>query len=185
LRAGETIPPRTRHRYGGAAILQHLAVGPIAVRRCWLILAAMSEEMPEFVIREGRADEGDDLLRFWVQAGAMRSSTDDLASVEHVVRHPTSRVLVTEEGGRLVGSLIVGWDGWRGAMYRLVVDPGRRRLGIATALVRRGEDHLRELGAVRVAALVMEGEEHAEAFWSSMGYAPHPGDRRFVRMLSR
>ncbi len=39
-----------------------------------------------------------------------------------------------------------GWDGWRGNMYRLAVDPQHRRLGLARRLVEEGEPvHTRPL----------------------------------------
>lgn len=143
---------------------------------------APTTRIPEYEI-QGEGSSEHDLQVLWHHAGALEGSTDDAASVEAVLRHPTSRVFVAIADGRLIGSLIAGWDGWRGAMYRLVVDPAWRRRGIATELVRHAEEHLRDQGAVRVGALVMEGETDAEAFWSSVGYQPHEGDRRFVRML--
>ena len=48
--------------------------------------------------------------------------------------HPDyARLAVAEEGDALIGTLLGSFDGWRGNMYRLVVDPSRRRQGIALA----------------------------------------------------
>jgi ribosomal protein S18 acetylase RimI-like enzyme len=145
----------------------------------------MSEAAPAFVIREARVDERGGLLTLWREADALESSTDDPASIEAAISHPTSGVFVAESRGEVIGSVIAGWDGWRGGIYRLAVLPEWRRRGIATELVRRAEAHLRERGAVRIAAIVMTGETNAEAFWASVGYEHLEGARRYVRTFRR
>lgn len=78
---------------------------------------------------------------------------------------------------------MVGWDGWRGNMYRLAVLPALRRQGIARRLVQAGHDHLRSLGARRVAALVAHLEEDAVGVWLDAGYRRDEQIGRFVRNL--
>ena len=55
-----------------------------------------------------------------------------------LVERDLDSLLLAEAGGRIVGSLIVAWDGWRGSFYRLAVHPDWRRRGVATALIRAG-----------------------------------------------
>jgi ribosomal protein S18 acetylase RimI-like enzyme len=135
------------------------------------------------VIRPARPDEAEALLELWRAAGSSPSVTDDPASVRGAIGRAGSAVLVAEDGGRLVGSLIAGWDGWRGNMYRLAVLPGRRREGIATALVREGERRLAAAGARRLAAVVLADEPAAAAFWASAGYRLQPEAGRFTKSL--
>jgi ribosomal protein S18 acetylase RimI-like enzyme len=92
-------------------------------------------------------------------------------------------LLVAEIEGELVGSVIAGWNGWRGSLYRLAVDPDHRRAGVATRLVRHAEHRLMELGAVRIDAVVDEGDVAATRFWASVGYRPHQHRSRFKRDL--
>src|SRR2546430_9986278 len=42
--------------------------------------------------------------------------------------------LVAESGGRVVGSVVGGWDNWRGHVYRLAVHPAFRRRGLGREL---------------------------------------------------
>lgn len=83
----------------------------------------------------------------------------------------------------MVGTLIATWDGWRGNMYRLAVEPAHRRQGIALALVRSGEMRLRDRGARRTTALVAGDDPVACALWASAGYHAELGTARFVRNL--
>ena len=89
--------------------------------------------------------------------------------------------LVAEDAGRLVGTLIAGWDGWRGNMYRLAVLPAYRRQGVATAPVGEAERRLRALGARRITALVIGDHDWATGFWRAAGYQVDERMARFVK----
>jgi ribosomal protein S18 acetylase RimI-like enzyme len=91
--------------------------------------------------------------------------------------------LLAGDGERLVGSLMGGWDGWRGNMYRLAVDPAYQRLGIARRLIAAVEAALWQLGATRLTSLVFADDRRAAAFWHSVGYLPDPARERYVKDL--
>jgi ribosomal protein S18 acetylase RimI-like enzyme len=106
------------------------------------------------------------VLELWQRAEASASSTESAEDVGGLLlRDPEALLLAEAEEGEIVGSLIVGWDGWRGTFYRLAVDPAHRRHGLATALVRAGEERLRAFGAHRLNAIVESHEPDAMAFW--------------------
>jgi len=90
---------------------------------------------------------------------------------------------VAEADGRLVGSIIGGWDGWRGNMYRLAVAPEYRRRRIARSLVAEVERRLRTQGAHRITALIVGAEEEARAFWEAVGYGHDVRILRHVKTL--
>jgi predicted N-acetyltransferase YhbS len=58
-----------------------------------------------------------------------------------------------------------------------------RRRGIASALVRAGEERLRTLGAIRVTALVGYDDDVAGALWDAVGYSADSEIGRWVRNL--
>jgi ribosomal protein S18 acetylase RimI-like enzyme len=141
----------------------------------------MDESTPR--LRPGHPDDVPALLVFWRRAGASASSTESPADVEGLLDRDPEALLLAESAGEIVGSLIVGWDGWRGTFYRLAVDPGHRRHGLATALVGAGEERLRALGAHRLNSIVESDEPDAMAFWAAAGFEAQTARRRFVKNL--
>ncbi len=69
------------------------------------------------------------MLRLRVEAGSVATVTDDHESLALLLESGQGGLLVAEAGERVVGSLIVGWDGWRGFLCRLAVRPDHRRQG--------------------------------------------------------
>jgi ribosomal protein S18 acetylase RimI-like enzyme len=129
------------------------------------------------ILRTATAHDVAAVLDLWVGAGTHPTSTDDAPAVTALVTRDPDALLIAETGGRMVGTLIAAWDGWRGNMYRLAVLPDVRRRGIAAALVGEGERRLRGRGCRRVTALVVDADVHAVDFWTHVGYVPYPMER--------
>ena len=121
------------------------------------------------------------MLALWAQAAAEPSISDDVESIERLLDHDPGALLLAVEGGRIVGTVIASWDGWRGGIYRLAVVPDRRRGGIATLLVGAAEERLRSLGAPKIAAIVLQGHDRAVSFWQAIGYEHDDRVARWTR----
>jgi ribosomal protein S18 acetylase RimI-like enzyme len=132
-------------------------------------------------VRTGQLSDIDSVLRFWVEAGAESTHTDDVAGLTALVVHDPSALIVAEEDGSIVGSVIAAWDGWRGSIYRLVVAPSHRRRGLGRQLLGAADTRLATVGAVRVQAIVVETEPKAIGFWGESGWERQVDRARFVR----
>jgi ribosomal protein S18 acetylase RimI-like enzyme len=139
----------------------------------------------ELEIGPAREEDLDAVLELWEVARSPYSSTPDNPEVlARIIDRGAAALLVARRrDGRVVGTLIAAWDGWRGNMYRLAVAVEERRSGVGLALVRAGEEHLRECGARRVTALVGADDEGAAALWLAADYAHDRHVSRFVRNL--
>jgi ribosomal protein S18 acetylase RimI-like enzyme len=135
------------------------------------------------VIRPCRVEECAAVLALWERAGAIPSPTDTLEELQRLVRTHGDGFLVAIEGSAVVGSVIGGWDGWRGNIYRLAVAPEARRRGLARRLVRTAERALTAMGARRMSALVERHEAHAVGFWDSLAADGWRRDERMMRYI--
>jgi ribosomal protein S18 acetylase RimI-like enzyme len=132
-------------------------------------------------IRPARAADAQAVLEIWRSAGSRPSVSDSAAALERLLATDATSLLVAELDGELVGTLIAGWDGWRGNMYRLAVLPEHQRRGIAGALVDEGEQLLRRKGAPRFSAIVVHEKDAAAAFWRAAGYGRQDDVGRWVK----
>lgn len=137
----------------------------------------------EVEIRYGRAADVDAVLDFWRSAAEGTDRRDSPQGYLTLVERDPEAVLVAEIDGHLVGTLIAGWDGWRAHLYRLAVHPDHRRQGIARTLLTRAEERMRELGAFRADAMVLDDNQLAAPAWVAAGYHLQPQWSRWVKPL--
>src|SRR2546422_10410329 len=137
----------------------------------------------QILLRPCRTSDVEEVLDLRRRAAAEPSVTDDPRALRRRLRRDGSLFVLAWDRGRLVGSLIGGWDGWRGHLYRLAVDPTCRRHGIARWLVKEVEARLRRLGAVRIDGIVVRRNRGGSAFWRALGYRHHAEVARYVKDL--
>ena len=136
-----------------------------------------------WVLRSARLEDADDVVELWRMAEAEPSITDDPDSVRQLIAHDCDALIVADIDGRVVGTVIAGFDGWRGNLYRLAVIPTLRRGGIALALVAEAEQRLCARGIRRVNALVVTANGGATSFWGAAGYLIDTRISRHVKTL--
>lgn len=116
------------------------------------------------------------------------NDVDDCAEgyARFLARNPTT-CLVAEEKDRIVGAIMVGYDGRRAYVYHTAVDPSRRGRGVGRALVESVLSRLGELGATKVALVVFSRNQVGNAFWESLGFQERRDltyrDRTLVKMV--
>ena len=137
----------------------------------------------DWVLRSGRPEDAKAVADLWCLAGAEPTVTDHPDALRALIAHDPEALIVAEERGEVVGSLVVGFDGWRANLYRLVVHPRLRRQGLGLALVAEAERRLVVRGARRANALVVSEHSHAVGFWEAAGYGRDPRVGRHVKTL--
>ncbi len=131
-------------------------------------------------VRAATTDDIAEVLAFWRRA-TESTSTDSTGALARLLARDPGALIVAEADGAIVGSVVAGWDGWRGSIYRLAVAPGHRRAGLGVALLRAAEARLAELGATRLHAIVVGANERAVAFWESSEWERQDGQLRYAR----
>ena len=110
------------------------------------------------------------VLELWKAADSHPSVTDTVEDIARILERQYAAFFVAEIEGRIVGSIIATFDGWRGIVYRLAVHPDQRRKGIAAELTKKAEEVFREWGVRRAIAIVDTTRPVAMAFWKASGY---------------
>jgi ribosomal protein S18 acetylase RimI-like enzyme len=96
--------------------------------------------------------------------------SDTLAEIAKKVQRDPDLFLVAEVDGRLIGSVIGGFDGRRGMIYHLAVAVEYRQQGIGAALMDEVEARLKAKGCLKSYLLVVDGNEAAEQFYKKRGW---------------
>ncbi|MDF4249184.1 GNAT family N-acetyltransferase [Streptomyces sp. WMMB303] len=140
--------------------------------------------MTDLAIRAAATSDVDRVLAFWQEAAEGTSVSDDRDGVARLLARDPEALLLAEQDGRLVGTVVAGWDGWRCSLYRLAVLPARRRQGVSRALLAAAEERFAALGGRRGDAMVLDANERAHRAWQAAGYAPQPEWSRWVKPLT-
>jgi GNAT superfamily N-acetyltransferase len=83
-------------------------------------------------------------------------------------------LFVALDEGEVIGTIMAGYDGHRGWIYRMCTSAVRRREGIGSRLMEHAERALADRGCIKINLQVVEGNDVALQFYSSLGYSVEP-----------
>ena len=112
------------------------------------------------------------VLDLWssMERGVHVSRSDTPAEIEKKLARDPDLFLVAECEGKIVGSVIGGYDGRRGMVYHLAVDPSFRGQGVGSQLMDDVEARLRARGCLKSYLLVAEDNHDVDAFYKKQGW---------------
>lgn len=91
-------------------------------------------------------------------------------SIPEKLRYQPNLFLVVLESGRVVGSIMAGYDGHRGWISRIAVLQSHRHKGIGEALIQEVEKRLAALGCVKINLQVVASNSAGLGFYRKCGY---------------
>jgi len=83
-------------------------------------------------------------------------------------------LLVAVAGGRVVGTAMVGYEGHRGWINYLAVDPDVQRQGVGPQILEHAGHRLADLGCVKVQLMVRTENRRVIGFYEALGYVEEP-----------
>ena len=135
------------------------------------------------VIRSATPDDLAAAVDLWNRAAGPTRRAGQVPEASALLARDPHALIVADDEGEIVGTLIVGWDGWRCHLYRLAVDPSVRRSGIASRLVAEARARAVALGVFRIDAMVDGDNAGAHGFWASVGFDVDGHDQRWSLLL--
>lgn len=134
------------------------------------MLAAVSAPADP-LLRRFRPSDREEVVALWRACGLLRPWNDPARDIERKLAHDPEGFLVLEEGGHVVGALMAGYDGHRGWVNYLAVDPARRGEGLGRRLMAAAEERLAALGCPKVNLQIRAGNEQVVDFYRHLGYS--------------
>jgi ribosomal protein S18 acetylase RimI-like enzyme len=122
-------------------------------------------------VRPFRREETDAVVDLWRRCGLTRPWNDPRRDIERKLSVQPELFLVLERDAVLVATAMAGYDGHRGWVYYLAVEPALQGAGVGRALMVEVEARLLALGCPKVNVQVRGGNEPVAAFYHQLGYA--------------
>jgi ribosomal protein S18 acetylase RimI-like enzyme len=111
-----------------------------------------------------------EVIALWRACGLTRPWNDPARDIERKLTVQPELFLVGIAHGRIVGTVMAGYDGHRGWINYLAVEPASRRQGRGQALMHEAQQGLSRLGCPKINLQVRAGNAEALAFYQALGY---------------
>jgi ribosomal protein S18 acetylase RimI-like enzyme len=111
------------------------------------------------------------VIALWKQVFAYPEPRNDPAtSISRKLAAQRNLFFVAIADEKVVGTVMGGYDGHRGWIYSLAVDPAHQRQKVGTTLIRHVEKALAEHGAPKINLQVISTNDGAIEFYRGLGY---------------
>jgi ribosomal protein S18 acetylase RimI-like enzyme len=105
-----------------------------------------------------------------VGKGIHLSFSDQFEELEKLVQKSPGLFFVAEDGNRIIGTVMGGFDGRRGLIYHLAVLPEYQNLHIGTRLLARVEEALYKAGCLKIYLFIVPENMDRADFYEKRGY---------------
>jgi ribosomal protein S18 acetylase RimI-like enzyme len=140
----------------------------------------------DFLIREFRfPGDYEYAVQLWhgMEDGITVGRSDGIEEIEKKLQRDPDLFLVAEWNGRMIGTIMGGYDGRRGMVYHLAVRPEFRKQGVASLLLEEVERRLKDKGCIKCYLLVFADNLDAARFYENRGWREMKEDRIFGKEL--
>jgi ribosomal protein S18 acetylase RimI-like enzyme len=111
------------------------------------------------------------VIELWARCGLLRPWNDPRKDIARKLRVQRELFMVGEIDGRLVAAVMAGYEGHRGWVNYLAVEPELQGQGLGREMMAEVERRLTELGCPKVNLQIRRGNTAVAAFYARLGYA--------------
>jgi len=123
-------------------------------------------------IRKMLFSDYDRVYDLWLNTPGLglKSIDDSEAGIEkYLLRNPNT-CFVTENDGKIIGTILSGHDGRRGLIYHLAVKDCERGQGVGSTLLEYALEALKNEGITKVYIMAFKNNIAGNAFWEKRGF---------------
>lgn len=122
-------------------------------------------------IRSFAREDTERVIELWTECGLTRPWNDPHKDIARKLTVQPDLFLVGDADGSILATAMIGFDGHRGWVSYLAVDPAYRGRGFAAALMVEGERLLIELGCPKIMLMVRAENTGVIDLYEHLGYA--------------
>ena len=111
------------------------------------------------------------VVELWRRCGLVVPQNDPYVDIRKKVEFQPELFFVAVTAKEIVGSIMAGYEGHRGWINYLGVDPRCRNQGIGSSLVRHAVEELEKIGCQKVNLQVRTANTGVIAFYKTLGFA--------------
>ena len=123
-------------------------------------------------IRAFRESDTEAVVALWRRCGLVWPQNDPYKDILRKMRVSPEWFLVGDVAGKIVASVMIGYEGHRGWINYLAVDVGQRKCGLGRALIEEVERLLRAEGCAKINLQVRSSNREVLAFYRAIGFLP-------------
>jgi ribosomal protein S18 acetylase RimI-like enzyme len=109
-------------------------------------------------------------VALWRACDLLRPQNDPKKDIARKLKVNPEWFLVAECAGRIVGTVMAGYEGHRGWINYLAVEPWRQREGLGRRLMAEAERRLRAAGCPKINLMVRTNNAGVIAFYERIGF---------------
>ncbi len=122
-------------------------------------------------IRRFESTDENSVVALWRRCGLVVPRNDPATDIALKMNWQPELFFVGEVSGQIVATVMAGYEGHRGWINYLAVDPDARRRGVGRALMLAAEEALHALGCPKINLQVRSTNSAVVAFYRQLGYA--------------
>ncbi|MFA6959574.1 MAG: GNAT family acetyltransferase [Opitutaceae bacterium] len=111
------------------------------------------------------------VIDLWRRCGLLHPNNDPHKDIARKLRVRPDLFLVGERDGKIVASVMVGYEGHRGWINYLAVSPDHQKRGFGRSLMTEAERRLNAEGCPKINLQVRTTNAGVLAFYHAIGYA--------------
>ena len=133
--------------------------------------AAGSDENTALKIRSYQSSDRRAVIDLWHRCDLVVPQDKAQKDIEMKNQFQADLFFVGEINGRVVATAMAGYDGHRGWIYYLAVDPDHQRQHIGSRMMEKAERELQKRGCMKINLQVRTSNQSVISFYNSLGYS--------------
>ncbi len=121
-------------------------------------------------IRPYRNEDEDAVVQLWKQCGLVVAHNNPHKDIRRKLAAQPELFLVGTDQDRIVATVMAGYEGHRGWLNYLAVDPSCQRSGLGRRMVDEAEKRLRALGCPKINLQVRRSNASVMEFYRRIGF---------------